>query len=513
MGVLPLPVQGQRHRAVARHHRRRDVRHRRYRSGHPAAAGRDARRSHRKDGTKQSVPVLCRIDTPIEVDYYRTAASCRSCCASSSPDQSAGRSAPRPLRHATGLPLPLHRSAKLAIICGSLRDERLPRRHRSTPRTIRLRTIAPLRPRRRPHARRRGPSSQRTADKPKAEPAKAADAAREAATTVAAAKEPRQGRRRATKEAAKDAAAARRDRAAASHGGCRQVRRRDEGSRRQGRRRRQGSRRAKEVTRSHDAGTAAGHPPAVCSRRSRTAPQPDVGAACRAIQRVSGFHCSQSCSPRERGRSNTVAPSRAQWTYTCVSRRWRPAGNRTLRGIRRARPRCACARRRASRRCRSRARLLHRLVVRDRRRKCAVAAMSNADGVSGTSITSAWCTASRSSSPCSPAGVSTTLQIGLLALLGRRRRSRSAGNSGGPPREPFGRRALRIVVASATRWRLPASHPRRWSRPSSCRCRPWDWRRESSACGSLCVPSVAEGVMVRPRATATATGLVATRAR
>ena len=24
----------------------------------------------RKDGTKQSVPVLCRIDTPIEVDYY-----------------------------------------------------------------------------------------------------------------------------------------------------------------------------------------------------------------------------------------------------------------------------------------------------------------------------------------------------------------------------------------------------------------------------------------------------------
>jgi aconitate hydratase len=26
---------------------------------------------HRKDGTTQSVPVLCRIDTPIEVDYYR----------------------------------------------------------------------------------------------------------------------------------------------------------------------------------------------------------------------------------------------------------------------------------------------------------------------------------------------------------------------------------------------------------------------------------------------------------
>jgi aconitate hydratase len=25
----------------------------------------------RKDGSTQSVPVLCRIDTPIEVDYYR----------------------------------------------------------------------------------------------------------------------------------------------------------------------------------------------------------------------------------------------------------------------------------------------------------------------------------------------------------------------------------------------------------------------------------------------------------
>ncbi len=31
-----------------------------------------------------------------------------------------------------------------------------------------------------------------------------------------------------------------------------------------------------------------------------------------AIHRVSGRHCSQSCSPRERGRSKTLAPSRAQ---------------------------------------------------------------------------------------------------------------------------------------------------------------------------------------------------------
>jgi aconitase A len=34
----------------------------------------------RKDGSKQEVTVLLRIDTPIEVDYYRTAAFCRSCC-------------------------------------------------------------------------------------------------------------------------------------------------------------------------------------------------------------------------------------------------------------------------------------------------------------------------------------------------------------------------------------------------------------------------------------------------
>ncbi len=57
----------------------------------------------------------------------------------------------------------------------------------------------------------------------------------------------------------------------------------------------------------------AGFAPAFCFAARRTR-QPDFGAACRAIQRVSGFHCSQSCSARERGRSNTVAPSRAQCT-------------------------------------------------------------------------------------------------------------------------------------------------------------------------------------------------------
>ena len=36
----------------------------------------------RTDGSKVEITVKCRIDTAIEVDYYRTAASCPSCCAS-----------------------------------------------------------------------------------------------------------------------------------------------------------------------------------------------------------------------------------------------------------------------------------------------------------------------------------------------------------------------------------------------------------------------------------------------
>ena len=54
-----------------------------------------------------------------------------------------------------------------------------------------------------------------------------------------------------------------------------------------------------------------------CAARCR--PPPNCLTLCRtalwrAIQRVSGRHCSQSCSARERGRSNTVRPSRAQYT-------------------------------------------------------------------------------------------------------------------------------------------------------------------------------------------------------
>ena len=37
---------------------------------------------HAADGDGRAVPLTLRIDTAIEVDYYRTAASCRSCCAS-----------------------------------------------------------------------------------------------------------------------------------------------------------------------------------------------------------------------------------------------------------------------------------------------------------------------------------------------------------------------------------------------------------------------------------------------
>ncbi len=68
-GRAALPVQGQRHRRLSRHHRRGDVRHHRNRVGHQAADGRDAH-DHRKDGKVDRVPVLLRIDTPIEVDYY-----------------------------------------------------------------------------------------------------------------------------------------------------------------------------------------------------------------------------------------------------------------------------------------------------------------------------------------------------------------------------------------------------------------------------------------------------------
>jgi len=36
----------------------------------------------RRDGKRESVPVKLRIDTPIEIDYYRHAEFCRLFCAS-----------------------------------------------------------------------------------------------------------------------------------------------------------------------------------------------------------------------------------------------------------------------------------------------------------------------------------------------------------------------------------------------------------------------------------------------
>ena len=69
MGVLPLQFKGTDSVAVARHHRRGDVRHRGA-EGHPAAAGPDARRSRARTARARTSRVLCRIDTPIEVDYY-----------------------------------------------------------------------------------------------------------------------------------------------------------------------------------------------------------------------------------------------------------------------------------------------------------------------------------------------------------------------------------------------------------------------------------------------------------
>ena len=54
---------------IARHQRRRDVRHRRS-QGHPPAAGPHAASSVARTAPRRTCAVLCRIDTPIEVDYY-----------------------------------------------------------------------------------------------------------------------------------------------------------------------------------------------------------------------------------------------------------------------------------------------------------------------------------------------------------------------------------------------------------------------------------------------------------
>ena len=69
MGVLPLQFKGTDSVAVARHHRRGDLRHRGA-EGHPAAAGPDARDPPQGRHQRRRCRCCCRIDTPIEVDYY-----------------------------------------------------------------------------------------------------------------------------------------------------------------------------------------------------------------------------------------------------------------------------------------------------------------------------------------------------------------------------------------------------------------------------------------------------------
>ena len=72
MGVLPLQFKGGDSVAVARHHRRRDVRRR---SAWTATSGRSRTSTlviHRAGRQRAATcTVLLRIDTPIEVDYYR----------------------------------------------------------------------------------------------------------------------------------------------------------------------------------------------------------------------------------------------------------------------------------------------------------------------------------------------------------------------------------------------------------------------------------------------------------
>ena len=45
-------------------------------------AGPSPLRATRKDGTVENIPVRCRIDTPIEIEYYQHGAFCRTCCVS-----------------------------------------------------------------------------------------------------------------------------------------------------------------------------------------------------------------------------------------------------------------------------------------------------------------------------------------------------------------------------------------------------------------------------------------------
>ena len=72
MGVLPLPVQGRRQRAESLGITGDETFDLVGLEGATIKPQKDVTLViHRKDGTRQNVPVLLRIDTPIEVDYYR----------------------------------------------------------------------------------------------------------------------------------------------------------------------------------------------------------------------------------------------------------------------------------------------------------------------------------------------------------------------------------------------------------------------------------------------------------
>ena len=69
-GRAAAAVQARRLVGVARHPRRRDLR-RRGRHDAQAAAGCDARHPPRPTDKPRRIPLILRIDTPIEVDYYK----------------------------------------------------------------------------------------------------------------------------------------------------------------------------------------------------------------------------------------------------------------------------------------------------------------------------------------------------------------------------------------------------------------------------------------------------------
>ena len=325
-----------------------------------------------------------------------------------------------------------------------------------------------------------GPSSQQTADKAKAEAAKAAEATKEAAkATVDAAKDATKAATEATKEAAgaavgaaKDAAAGAADatkeaadKAAARHqGSCGQGCRCHQGSRGQGCRRRQGSRRAEEVTRSP--GTRQD------GRRSPGGRLLFRGRAAAA----GAFECLRREAPdpaRQRlpllpvllgTRARHVEDARAVTRAIDVDLRVaQVADDRKAAGLRGTRPaprRCACGRRSASRRGRS---AVRRPSPPCTRRSCAGSGRSPPCRTPKASAGSAprrraaprraagrragppGCRRRSSRSPCVP-----------------ERRQAPAGSSGRAP----GRRPSQKLAdcwgsssAMATRCRLPARNP------------------------------------------------------